>query len=174
MAATISALLGASLLVLGRKIFWLLVGAIGFGVGLQLTERLWPGPGAPGLLFGLLVGVVFALLAIFLQSVAIGVAGFFGGGYILLGLARLVGFEQGPLAWGAFILGGILGAILVGALFNWSLILLSSMVGASMIVNALDPARGMAAILLIGLTILGIVIQSRAFASGPERDEGET
>jgi len=155
----ISLLLGAALILTGRKLFWLFVGAIGFGVGLQFAERFLQGPNVPGLLIGLVVGIIFALLAIFLQTVAIGAAGFFGGGYVLLGLVTAAGLDRGLLVWIAFLVGGILGVVLIGYLFDWALITLSSMAGASMIVNALELGRGLGGAILIALVIVGVVVQ---------------
>ena len=162
MAAIISGALGAALLFIGRRLFWFFVGAIGFGIGLRLAERMWPGPGLVSLVVALVVGVVFALLAVFLQSVAIGAAGFFAGGYVLLTLGGLFGVDRGILAWIIFILGGILGAILVGALLDWALITLSSLTGASMIVHALERGGGTGGVIMLVLFIIGIVVQGAA------------
>jgi len=87
MLSIISLILGVALLVAGRKLFWLFVGAAGFVTGLQLATQFWQGPELLAIVIGLVVGVIFALLAIFLQSVAIGIAGFLAGGYILTVLA---------------------------------------------------------------------------------------
>ena len=159
MLALISAILGAALLMTGRKLFWLFVGAIGFGVGLQFTDRLLQGTNAPGLLIGLAIGILFALLAIFLQTIAIGAAGFFGGGYVLLGLAAMMGLDRGALAWIVFVVGAFLGIILISLLFDWALITLSSMAGASMLVNAFGLERGIGGVILIALFIAGMLVQ---------------
>ncbi|HET9907453.1 MAG TPA: hypothetical protein VFQ23_12445, partial [Anaerolineales bacterium] len=87
MVGLINILLGGALLLAGRKLFWLFVGAIGFVTGLQFATSFWQGPDNLALVFGLIVGVIFALLAVFLQSIAIGIAGFFAGGYVLTALA---------------------------------------------------------------------------------------
>src|SRR5688500_20354558 len=79
----INVILGGALLLAGRKLFWLFVGAVGFVTGLQLASSFWQGPETLALVFGLIVGVIFALLAIFLQTITIGIAGFLAGGYIL-------------------------------------------------------------------------------------------
>jgi hypothetical protein len=170
MVTTVSAILGTGLLLLGRKLFWLFVGAIGFGVGLQVTERLGDGQDGPGLIISLGIGIVFALLAVFLQGVAIGAAGFLGGGYVLLGLATTLGLDRGPMAWAAFLVGGILGAVLVGALFDWALIILSSLAGASMLVRAFDVDALPGAVLFLILLIAGVLVQhSRRQEKHPKR-----
>jgi len=87
MLIVINLILGVALLVAGRKLFWLFVGAAGFVTGIQLATWFWQGPELLAIVIGLVVGVIFALLAIFLQGVAIGIAGFLAGGYILTVLA---------------------------------------------------------------------------------------
>lgn len=162
MLALLNAVLGAALLVTGRKLFWLFVGVIGFAVGVELTARFWRGSESGLILIGLGVGFLFALLAIFLQTVAIGAAGFFGGGYVLLALAVILGLDRGLLAWGAFLVGGILGVILVGFLFDWALITLSSFAGASMIVDAFGLQRAAGGVILLVLFIIGVAVQGAA------------
>ncbi len=163
MLALLNALLGAALLVTGRKLFWFFVGAIGFVIGVELTSRFWQGRSEVLMIIvGLGVGLIFALLAIFLQSVAIGAAGFFGGGYVLLGLAAFFGLDRGALTWIAFVLGGVLGVILVGVLFDWAVITLSSLAGASMIVGALNLERITGGVILLILFVIGVAVQGAA------------
>jgi hypothetical protein len=107
--------LGAILLVAGRKLFWLLVGGIGFVVGATLATRFFQGNELTVILAGLVLGIIFAVLAIFLESVAIGIAGFVGGGYVFLSLAGMLGLDRGGLStWIIFVVGGILGVVLGG------------------------------------------------------------
>ena len=40
----INVVLGGVLLLAGRKLFWLFVGAVGFVTGLQLTSSFWQDP----------------------------------------------------------------------------------------------------------------------------------
>jgi len=91
------AILGVALLVAGRKVFWLFVGAAGFVTGVQLTLQLFHGPEGVAIIIGLGIGLIFAVLAIFLQTIAIGIAGFLAGGYILLALATLLGLDRGAV-----------------------------------------------------------------------------
>ncbi len=59
-------LLGGSLLIAGRKLFWLFVGVLGFIVGMQFVQRFWTGgPQIVAVIVGVVVGIIFALLAIF-------------------------------------------------------------------------------------------------------------
>ena len=159
MLSVISLILGGALLIAGRKLFWLFVGAAGFVAGMQLTTQFWQGPELLAIIIGLVVGVVFALLAIFLQSVAIGAAGFLAGGYILTVLAGMIGLNQGAFSWIVYIIGGIIGVLLVVFLFDWAIITLSSLAGASLITQALLLPSGIGGVIFIVLVIVGVVIQ---------------
>lgn len=159
----INLILGGALLIAGRKLFWLFVGAAGFVTGIQLTTRLWQGSDLLAIIVGLVIGVIFALLAIFLQALVIGIAGFLIGGYILTVLVTMLGIElAGAAIWVVYIIGGILGLILVSFLFDWALITLSSLAGASLITQAFSPPGaqgGTGGVIFFVLFIAGVLIQ---------------
>ncbi|HTP03313.1 MAG TPA: DUF4203 domain-containing protein [Anaerolineales bacterium] len=153
-------ILGAVLLVAGRRLFWLLVGGIGFVIGATLATRFFHGNDLTVILAGLVLGIIFAVLAIFLESVAIGIAGFLGGGYVFLSLAGMLGLDRGGLStWIIFVLGGVLGVVLVAFLFGWALITISSLAGASMIVAAVGLTAVTAGLIYLGLVVAGVLIQ---------------
>jgi hypothetical protein len=160
MSMTIGAIIvGLALLFFGRRLFWLFVGGIGFVAGLMLSAAFLEGqPEWVALLIALAAGVIGALLAIFLQKLAIGLAGFLAGAYLLLTLARR--FDQEQYGWVAFIAGGILGALLVLVLFDWALILLSSFTGATAIAQALPVEQTIALIAFLILLVIGIASQA--------------
>lgn len=161
----INVILGGALLVTGRKLFWLFVGALGFITGMQLTARFWHGPEGLAIIAGLVIGLIFAGLAVFLQSVAIAIAGFLAGGYILSVLAGMFGFQTVALTLVVYIVGGILGVILVSYLFDWAVIILSSMAGASLVVQALLTGRAASGLVFIILFIAGVVIQGSTLSA---------
>ena len=159
MLSLVNLILGGALLVAGRKLFWLFVGAAGFVTGLQLATRFWQGSELLSIIVGLVVGVIFALLAVFLQAVLIGIAGFLIGGYVLTVLAGMIGLDvTGTTAWIVYIVGGIIGVILVSFLFDWALITLSSLAGAGLVVQALFSTRAAGGILFLVLFIAGVLI----------------
>ena len=163
MIAILNVVFGSSLILAGRKLFWLLLGAIGFVTGVEVATRFTRGPDVATILAAIALGIIFALLAVFLESVAIGLAGFLGGGYILLSLAGMLGMQARFPELVAFIAGGILGVIVIILLFDWALISISSLAGASMVVRALPlPPASRAPVYLI-LLLLGVLIQGFAF-----------
>ncbi len=155
----ISLVLGGALLLAGRKLFWLLVGAIGFVIGVGLATRYFQGSELTTILIGVVLGVVFAALAIFLESVAILIAGFLGGGYVLVSIAALLGLDNGSMPIVAFVVGGIIGVALIAFLFDWALISISSLAGASMVVGAFNFSSSTASLAFLGLLLAGVIIQ---------------
>lgn len=155
-----NAILGASLLLWGRKLFWLFVAAAGFLAGLQAASRLFTGPAWIGIAVGLVFAVTGALLAVFLKTVAIGVAGFLMGGAALTSLAGLFGLGQGLSYWGFFLVGGIGGAILIGMFFDLALIWLSSLAGTTLVMEIIS-LQGIARILTFMIILFaGALIQT--------------
>jgi len=165
MAIILRVLVGAALLTLGRKLFWLFVAGIGFVAAITLATRLLHNqPEWLIIVLALFAGLIGALLAVFLERLAIGIAGFLAGGYFALSLVEALGFQVGPVSWLPFVIGGILGAILVITLFDWALILLSSLTGASLIAQSLPLAPPIRILLFAIVLIVGIVIQASLMA----------
>jgi hypothetical protein len=168
----VNAILGSALLVAGRKLFWLFVGAAGFITGMQLATRFTQSSEGLTIIIGLVIGLIFAVMAIFLQRIAIAIAGFLAGGYILTALAGMMGVDTGPLVWIIYVIGGIIGVILVSLLFDWALVTLSSLAGASLVVQGLFPENATGGLIFFILFIIGVVIQGsvlryeRQIASG--------
>ena len=73
-ATIIGVLIGVVILFFGRKLFWLCVAAVGFAVGVKIAPLLVnESASLLALLIALIFGVLGALLALFLQKVAIAV-----------------------------------------------------------------------------------------------------
>ncbi|MBA3883572.1 MAG: DUF4203 domain-containing protein [Chthoniobacterales bacterium] len=160
----VSAVIGAVVLLFGKKLFWLCVAALGFAAGVELAPHIVQQP-TPlvQLSIALVLGFLGALLALLLQKLAIGVLGFVAGGRLAVGLAATFTFAYTNSYWMVFVIGGILGAVLLIALFDWALILLSSLIGAHLIVGAITLPPTGATILLMGLLIVGVFAQATAF-----------
>jgi len=161
---TVSLILGAILLILGRKLFWIFVGAIGFLVGFNLAAQyLAEQPIWVILLIAIVAGIIGSVLAVVLQRVATLVAGFLAGGYLTVQLLQMlevsVPLGEG-IAWLPYVLGGIFGAILLFLLFDWALILLSSLAGATLITPVINPESEMETVVFVIVLLVGIVVQS--------------
>jgi uncharacterized protein DUF4203 len=160
----LSILIGAVILFFGRRLFWLCVAAVGFAAGMQVAPHLFHEPTEVlQLSIALVFGFIGALLALFLQKAAIAVAGFLAGGKLAVALMAAFVVESANHYWITLIIGGIIGAILLLALFDWALIVMSSLVGAYLIGQTIVlPATG-ATILFVALVAIGIAVQVAAF-----------
>lgn len=159
---------GALQLLLGRKIFWLMVGIVGFLVGLYATMISLDMPTWLRLVVGLVIGALFSLLAVVLQKPMAAIFGFFALGLAAALVAYMLGAKwDSSILWITFLVGGIIGAILVFSLFDWGLIICSSLVGASSVVSGLAillnfQARAIPGIILfVILAIIGIAYQAK-------------
>jgi hypothetical protein len=161
----VNAVLGLALLGLGRKLFWLFVGVGGFLFGANLAAQyLSNRPDWMVLVVALVVGIVGAVAAMFLQRLAVGVAGFIAGGSVLVELVELLGFDPGGLTWLYFLLGGIIGGLLMALLFDYALIGLSSLVGATMVVEAFPVDPTFRWLAWLALLVGGILTQGLTLA----------
>jgi hypothetical protein len=173
MLTALQVVVGLLLLALGKRLFWLFVAGVGFVATLGLAARLLQ-PQSELTLFLMAVGAGFvgALLAIFAQKLAIGLAGFLAGGYLAIGLLGLLGVDLGPQWWQPFLIGGILGALISFPLFDWALIVLSALTGAVLIVQALELGSGVGLAVTVAATLVGVAIQSGAFRRRPTSSPG--
>ena len=160
----LSVLIGAIVLFFGRKLFWLCVAAVGFAAGVEFAPHLMHEP-SPVLLLSvaIVLGLIGALLALFLQKVAIAVAGFLAGGKLAMALVAAFFAEGARYPGITFIAGGIIGAILLLSLFDWALIVMSAVVGAYLIGHTIVLPPTGATLLFVGLAAIGIVVQATAF-----------
>jgi len=151
-------MIGIIILTLGRRLFWVFVGCVGFVAGFQ-TAQLYFGFQTSWIIWAaaLLSGLVGALLALFFQTVAIVVGGFAAGSTIATHLAFLVGVASIPVIP---ILGGIIGAILLYVYFDWALIVLSSVAGSTLVVQALLWNPAAEKVLYVILIAMGICFQA--------------
>jgi Domain of unknown function (DUF4203) len=163
-AAIIGVLIGVVVLFFGRKLFWLCVAAVGFALGVEIAPQLVHEPSPLlALTIALVLGFVGALLALFLQKIAIAVLGFLAGGYLANALAAAFFVHYAQYATIIFVVGGIIGAILLLALFDWALIVVSSLVGAHLIQSAIVLPPTGSTIVFIGLVIAGVLVQAASF-----------
>jgi hypothetical protein len=156
----IGVIVGPVILLFGRKLFWLFVAALGFAVGLEIAAYFMREPPVwMTLVIALGLGILGALLAILLQKLAIAVAGFVAGGRAAAALLATFYVDYAHYRGITFVIGGILGALLLLALFDWVLILLSSVEGAHLISNGIVLPQTGATILFCALVVIGVLVQ---------------
>jgi len=156
----IRVLIGMSLLVSGRQLFWFFVAAVGFVFGMDVAAQSLRGA-SPAMitLIALAAGAVGALLAYVLQGIVILVSGFIAGGHIATMIVALT--APGIMSFeAAFVIGGVIGAILLGFLFDWALIVLSSLFGADLLTEAANFSPTAGLVLFFAAALAGIILQA--------------
>lgn len=167
--------IGAALLFAGRKLFWLALGGVGFLVGLSIaTQVLDLSSGLLALGLALVCGVGCAFLAVFAQKIAIALAGLVVGGGGALWLASL--FEPGafagnPAPWLLVVAlaGGVIGVLVAPSLFEASLAVFTSLVGALLIVTRARIGSPHETWIFVGLVLVGFLVQSMGRREPAER-----
>jgi len=154
-------IIGAVLLLMGRKLFWLFVGVAGFLAGIDIAQRFFTGPQTTKLIIALVIGIIGAFLAALFYKAAVAIAGFLIGGYLAVQLMNYIAVSiPPPMAWITYVIGGIIAAVLILMLLDWALIVLSSLAGASLIVQSIALRQFNMSIVYIVLVIIGILVQA--------------
>ncbi|MEL7059587.1 MAG: DUF4203 domain-containing protein [Acidobacteriota bacterium] len=154
--------LGAVLLVVGRRIFWLALAALGFVVLGDLARQLFAGASDDTQLVAAVIGgIAGALLAILAQRLAVAIGGVVLGAWAGLWLGAT--YAPGQDAWIVLLaaIGGLLGFALSKKLFAALLIIISAAVGASLLVGAIGLAPPWAPLVWLILVVTGVAVQSR-------------
>jgi hypothetical protein len=174
MLTVIGILVGLLLLLFGRRLYWLFVAGIGFLTGVELAPRLLPGqPEWVILVAALGLALVGTVLAIVAQKFIIALVGFLAGGGTGVLLLRTLGVDSDAVAWLVYLISGVVGVVLVLALFEWGLILLSSLAGARLIVGGIGqsilPSKGIALAAMIVVAVIGVIVQANWLGAPPRR-----
>ena len=169
----VNLVLGIVLLTTGKKLYWLFVAIIGFLVGYAVTTQYLHVQLNPTWLIYIIAigaGVIGAILATFLQHLAIALVGFIVGGYGAVVLIGLLGITNQVGNLMAFVVGGIIGLLLVASVFNWALYLLSSWAGATLVTQAIGLQGVIGTIIFFALFVLGMIIQVGLFREQPVKE----
>lgn len=157
-------LVGLVVLFFGRKLFWLFVAAAGFLLGTQLAPELIPSVSEAVLLaVGIVLGLLGALAALFLQKAAVRLAGVVAGLYLTDAVLRSLEVEIHAMYWAYLALGGVVGLLLMAFLFEWTLIFLSAFTGAMLAAESISLPPVWSPVAILGLALLGILVQAKFF-----------
>ncbi|MEM7582753.1 MAG: DUF4203 domain-containing protein [Acidobacteriota bacterium] len=157
--------LAVALLFAGRRLYWLALGGIGFFMGLWLADRFID-LRSTGLELGLafLIGILGAYLAASAQRVAISLGGSLVGGalayWTAFSLAGPMNWQPGLWIQALTLCGAILGALMAAVLFEASLVALTSLIGAMMIMRLLSVGSPHNTWLFLILLAIGMVAQT--------------
>jgi len=155
---------GVCALLLGRRLFWLFVGVMGFIVGVELATHVFAGLSQGAiLLVAVLAGIAGAVFAVALQELMVGITGFVAGGYLGIALMTMAMPYPGRNLWLAILIGGIVGAVVLVSLFDWALIVVSALVGALLILQAIGMNPQTTPLPYLLLSLVGILVQASLF-----------
>lgn len=155
---------GLLLLFAGRRFFWISVACIGFIVAYRCTLEIGvPGPVWITWALPLGVGLIGAVVALVYQKLAVILIGFMIGGLVGADLFPLLGVHGERLSWLILPASGLLGAIAMLFIFDWALIVLSSLAGAFVIIPSLGLDNTGGNIAFIILAVLGMIVQTASF-----------
>jgi hypothetical protein len=161
---------GGLLLGAGKKLYWFFVGICGAVCGLFVSEIFFHPVGWwERVLVAFGFGAAFALLALVLQRLMVSIAGFIAGGYIMVSLTETLKLSVVNWTWIVFMIGGIVGILLVQVVFDLALVLITSFGGASLITRTIGLEGVKGTILLLILVLVGIIIQFARNRSNPQQ-----
>jgi hypothetical protein len=157
----VQGVIGAALLVFGRKGLALFLTALGAMAGVALAgmylQHMSNGIMIAAMIIGGLAG--FAI-AFFIQTVGVFLAGILGGGYVGYALADYMGWLPQGFPWIPVIIFALVGIVLAHFLLKWALIILSAVVGAYLLVGAFQLSSSLATPIMIVLAAAGIWFQA--------------
>ena len=155
--------LGCIFLLVGRNLFWLFIGLVGFVFGFDLAG-IWLADKAGWLivLIGLFTGLVGAILAVVFERIAFALAGFYAAVYLAVTLPGTLGLPDMHAI--LIVLGGFMGALLAALVMDWVIIILSALAGATIIVSTLGLGQVPGTIVFAVLALAGAFMQRTLLA----------
>ncbi len=153
----IRGVIGGILLFLGRELNFLFAGAMAALIGFRLTPLLppqWPAWSDAAFMIGL--AVVAALIVLLNERVGYFLSGFLAGGFFLV---EYYAPNQLTVPWLPFVIGGVIGALILGLLTEWALILVSAAIGAAYVLNLFRLSPTAEILIGAGLFIVGALTQ---------------
>ena len=149
--------IGGIILFLGRELNFLFAGGMAVLIGFRLAPILpaqWPG--WYDYVFIAILGVIAASVVIANERLGYFVSGFLAGGYFLIEY-----FEPGMLTVPLlpFLVGGIIGSVIIGVFTEWALMIVSCLFGAYYVANLFTLSPTAQILVTSGLFIVGAITQ---------------
>jgi len=153
----IRAVVGGVLLFLGRELNFVFAAAMAALISYRLSPLLpaqWPGWSVYAVIGGL--ALVAAAIAIINQRVGYFLSGFLAGGYFLMeyyapGVATL------PLI--PFVVGGVIGSLILGLFTEWALMIVTALIGAYYVTDLFRLSYTAKTLIVAGLFVIGALTQ---------------
>jgi uncharacterized membrane protein YoaK (UPF0700 family) len=150
--------IGGILLFLGRELNFLFAAAMAALIGYRLTSILPPQwPWWSDYVFMLALAVIAAAIAIINERLGYVLSGFLGGSYFLVEYYQ-PGLLTLPLL--PFLVGGVIGALIMGIFTEWALMLVTCLFGAYYVTNLFTLSPVAQILVGSGLFIIGALTQA--------------
>ncbi len=159
--------IGGILLFLGHELNFVFAGAMAALLGFRLTPLLppqWPGWAEYACIIGL--GVAAAAAVLLNERAGYFISGFLAGGLLLV---EYYAPNMLTVPWLPFVIGGVIGALIIGIFTDWALILVTAAIGASYLLNlfVLNPTLEIligAGLFIVGALTQVVIMQSQKHA----------
>ena len=145
------------LLFLGRELNFLFAAAMAGLIGLRLTPLLPPQwPGWSDYAFISALAILAAAITLINERVGYFLSGFLAGGYFLVEY-----YEPGVLTLPLlpFIVGAVIGSLIIGIFTEWALMIVSCLIGAYYVTNLFTLSPTAEILVGSGLFIIGALTQ---------------
>ncbi len=158
--SVILVVIGFILLVAGHQASWLYVGGVAFVIGSLLADRLnFVRTEIDMIIFSFTSGVLGSLLVVYLRKFMVVLTALLSGGYVCYFLPETLGWDTSWINWVIILLVGLASAVIT---FIWGalpLILVSTLLGATLIIQNMSIASVGPTGMFIVLVIFGLVAQ---------------
>lgn len=169
----ITVVLGFVSLIIGAQLSWMFTGGAGYLVGIWLAEVLkfnqsdWQ-----ALTVASAVGLSAIFLTYYLKRLVIVITGFLAGGYISTTLPAIMGWKSVLEDWQAVLLVGTACAVILILWYKLALVLVTTLAGATVVVQHLNLAMVSKEALFVVLIVIGLTAQyvMLEYAAQPEED----
>ena len=161
---------GTVLLLFGRKLYWLALGALGFFVGLTLADKYLAESGQVELIVAAVAALAGIVVAYTAEKLAVTVGGFGIGAAVAYYLAQPYAEELSYQIWFVVLVGALLGICFAAFVFKAAIIVVSVLVGAFLVTRGLflEPPYEIAVFVALALT--GLAIQVWTGRKAPDAD----
>jgi hypothetical protein len=161
MSTPILIALGFILMIAGSRLSWLYAGGIGFIISTLLVPRIYPLESQWSLLLiSLEIAVISGMITLYTKKLILAVASFLAGAYLALGIPALFLPAAPPLSTPVLLVIGLVCLALTLLSPTPPAILLSSLLGALIIIQKMNLATIDAAVLYLVLIFFGAITQA--------------
>jgi hypothetical protein len=150
-------IIGAIILFLGRELNFLFAGGMAILIAFKLVPKLppaWPGWADYAFIAGL--AVLAAALVLINERTGYFISGFLAGGFVLSEYYAPGSLE---IPFLPFLVGAVIGSLILGIFTEWAMIAVSSVIGAIYLTGMFRLGETARTLLTAGLVIIGALTQ---------------